>query len=280
MIMCLMKKTPAARAAPPPKRCRRALLRWLAAGRLVLVLALAGGSWLARGQEYLVKTWEVDDGLPESGVTDVAQSADGYLWVGTLNSGLSRFDGVRFVNFDSVNTPQLAGRGVRRLITDTEGDLWINGFGNYLATWRAGRFQPEYPGPAIITSLVASSPKRVVFATQDGNLLQGTRVSETKRKWEKILLPGAGEGANIRFYADQQGRIWYRGTNTQAIRQPGAADIGPVTALAGDDQGVIAFGRQQRLFLWVNGHLEDQTPTNGESELAVQGLVSDGLGGW
>lgn len=254
--------------------------------RLVAAMMLAGIAWLARGGDYLVKTWEVDDGLPESAVTEVAQTAEGYLWVGTLNSGLSRFDGARFVNFDSANTPQLAGRGVRRLLTDPQGTLWINGFGNYLASWRADGFHLEYPGPAVITWLVCATPERIVFATQEGQLLEGTRQAGGARAWKGIAAPGAG--LNTRFFEDQQGGLWYRRADRLLVRLDGEHDhlMFPVpgnasaTAITGDDQGVIAIGTTNRLFIWDGAQFQDLTPTNGEADLSVAGIVSDGHRGW
>src|SRR5580692_4466314 len=56
--------------------------------------------------DYLTDTWTSENGLPDNSVTAIAQTPDGYLWVGTYN-GLSRFDGVRFVTFDPANTPAL-----------------------------------------------------------------------------------------------------------------------------------------------------------------------------
>jgi hypothetical protein len=53
-----------------------------------------------------VENWGIEEGLPNSSVSSVVQTPDGYLWVGTWN-GLARFDGVRFTNFSPVNTPQL-----------------------------------------------------------------------------------------------------------------------------------------------------------------------------
>ena len=44
---------------------------------------------------YRVRVWQTDDGLPQNSVHAIAQSEDGYLWVGT-HEGLARFDGVRF----------------------------------------------------------------------------------------------------------------------------------------------------------------------------------------
>jgi signal transduction histidine kinase/ligand-binding sensor domain-containing protein len=245
---------------------------------------MAFGLLTAKGGEYLIKTWEAD-GLPESAVTDVAQSEEGYIWAGTLNHGLSRFDGVRFVNFDSDNTPQLAARGVRRLIAGPDGTMWINGFGNYLASWSAGGFHLEYPGPAVITFLVLAQPERIVFSTQEGQLLEGTG-SGTNRVWRKIAPQGVG--LNARFFADENGGIWFRRTDRQLIRwfenreilMPSIPTNSPVTALAGDAKGTIAIGTGQGLFIWQGGKFQEATPTNGESNLLVQGIVSDGQGGW
>src|SRR4051812_16376549 len=55
--------------------------------------------------EWLVKTWETEDGLPGNSVTAMVQTPDGYLWFGTFN-GLVRFDGVKFKVFTPANTPE------------------------------------------------------------------------------------------------------------------------------------------------------------------------------
>ena len=38
--------------------------------------------------------WWVDEGLPHNVINAIAQTPDGYLWVGT-QGGLTRFDGTR-----------------------------------------------------------------------------------------------------------------------------------------------------------------------------------------
>src|SRR5258708_5937822 len=45
---------------------------------------------------YVSRIWRTQDGLPESRIRAIAQTPDGYLWIGTPG-GLARFDGVRFV---------------------------------------------------------------------------------------------------------------------------------------------------------------------------------------
>ena len=250
-----------------------------------LLLASACRLPAAEAPEYMVKTWGVDDGLPESGITDVIQSPDGYLWVSTLNSGLSRFDGVRFVNFDLPFGSKFASRGVRRLFADEEGTIWINGFGNYLASLRKGVFRLEQTEPVVINWLVWQKAGRVVFATKEGQLLEGTQGDGAKYFWKIISPPVTGQ---TRFFADRQTGFWYRRADGQLCQLVGgkAELISPgsgsarIAALAGDNQGRIAAANTEGLFVRADGKFQNLTPTNGEPNLAVKGLVSDGQGGW
>jgi signal transduction histidine kinase/ligand-binding sensor domain-containing protein len=75
-------------------------------------------------EDYVLRTWGVDEGLPSNRVTSLTQTPDGYLWVGTLG-GLTRFDGVRFTIFDAENTPGLESDRVQALFTARDGCLWV-----------------------------------------------------------------------------------------------------------------------------------------------------------
>lgn len=67
-----------------------ALLGWLAS-------AWAGDSRDRDISQFFHSSWTVRQGAPGQ-VTALAQTADGYLWLGSL-SGLYRFDGVRFERY-------------------------------------------------------------------------------------------------------------------------------------------------------------------------------------
>lgn len=252
---------------------------------LTLLCVFAGSLHPTQAQDYIVKTWGVDDGLPESSVSDVVQSADGYLWVGTLNSGLSRFDGVRFVNFDLPSASRLGG-GVRRLFVDSAGVLWINGFGNSVASLNSGLFRAEQTEPVVINWLVQQKSDSVVFATKEGQLLERKRGDGTNNVWRIVRADGAGQ--NSRFIADSQGGFWYRRTDGQLARlEDEKARImelpsanAEITTLAGDNEGTIAAGSGEKLYVWSQGQFQDLTPTNEEAVIAVKGLASDGQGGW
>ena len=83
------------------------------------------------------RSWQREQGMPRGPLRTLAQTPDGYLWIGS-DEGLSRFDGVQFtpVAFTS-------GRpfgSVRALFTDSRGALWIGSASNGLVRYEKGRF--------------------------------------------------------------------------------------------------------------------------------------------
>ena len=68
--------------------------------------------------------WGAEKGFPVDSVTSIAQTADGYLWIGT-DQGLIRFDGLNFRRFEQANPRSFAIGPVRALLADAQGNLWI-----------------------------------------------------------------------------------------------------------------------------------------------------------
>jgi ligand-binding sensor domain-containing protein len=89
--------------------------------------------------QYVHDVWTTEDGLPQNSILSIAQTRDGYLWVGTWG-GLARFDGVRFTVFDRGNTPALKNNYIYALYEDREGSLWIGTGGGGLTRLRDGKF--------------------------------------------------------------------------------------------------------------------------------------------
>src|SRR5580704_4156944 len=83
--------------------------------------------------QYAHTAWKVRDGVPKSIVVSVAQTPDGYLWLGT-ESGLFRFDGVRAVPWQPPSGEQLLSNYIETLLVSRNGTLWI-GTKKGLASW-------------------------------------------------------------------------------------------------------------------------------------------------
>ncbi len=84
--------------------------------------------------------WGNEQGLPQNTVLTIAQSKQGYLWLGT-ELGLVRFDGVRFVTFDKSNTAALRSNKINTLLVSRDGSLWIGTGGGGLTRYRDGQFE-------------------------------------------------------------------------------------------------------------------------------------------
>ncbi|MCS0581151.1 histidine kinase [Massilia pinisoli] len=73
--------------------------------------------------DYNHAVWTASDGAPVQ-VTRMAQTPDGWLWLGTPN-GLYRFDGVRFYLFAATNGAHLQSPRISDLAPQPNGDLYI-----------------------------------------------------------------------------------------------------------------------------------------------------------
>jgi ligand-binding sensor domain-containing protein len=86
---------------------------------------------------YAHKAWTVRDGFFKGSIYAIAQTPDGYLWMGT-EFGVIRFDGVRSVERQAPNREHLPGGRVRSLLAAHDGRLWI-GTDKGLASWNDGK---------------------------------------------------------------------------------------------------------------------------------------------
>jgi signal transduction histidine kinase/ligand-binding sensor domain-containing protein len=86
--------------------------------------------------QYAHTAWRVRDGFAKGFIYAIAQTPDGYLWLGT-EFGLLRFDGVRAVAW----TPpggQLPSNNISTLLVTQDGTFWI-GTTKGLASWKDGK---------------------------------------------------------------------------------------------------------------------------------------------
>lgn len=92
---------------------------------LALLLLLPALRAFSSTNDWYARAWRSDEGLPDNNVTGIAQAPDGFLWVGTLG-GLVRFDGDRFDEFSALNVENVPSRGIRTLLLDKSGRLWLS----------------------------------------------------------------------------------------------------------------------------------------------------------
>lgn len=96
--------------------------------------------------QYVQTAWNSESGLPENSVHSLAQTSNGYVWMGT-EEGLTRFDGVRFVTYTFHNSPGLASDFIQSLAAARDGSLWV-GTNSGLS-----HFEQGPPGPGRFATL-------------------------------------------------------------------------------------------------------------------------------
>jgi ligand-binding sensor domain-containing protein/signal transduction histidine kinase len=161
----------------------------------------AGGA-----QAFNFQAWQKDQGLPQPPIRALAQTRDGYLWVGSAE-GLARFDGLRFVSFGAEEG--IKGAPITALLETDQGALWIGTTDNGLICWQNHR----------ITS----------FTKRDGlpsNTVTALAQDASGRLWIGTAL-GLRSWQNDRF-----------SSVSNAERFNGS----PVTALATDPRGGLWIG--------------------------------------
>jgi ligand-binding sensor domain-containing protein len=75
---------------------------------------------------YAHNSWKYRDGFARQSIESIAQTPDGYLWLGT-DFGLYRFDGVRAVAWQPPQHQQLPSTTITGLLASRDGTLWIVG---------------------------------------------------------------------------------------------------------------------------------------------------------
>lgn len=171
--------------------CRGAIVRrWelfaIAMAALSTGASADDGLFARLEDEYVITGWSIEDGLPQSSVTSIVQTPDGYLWVGTFG-GLVRFDGLRFESMDSSRVPGLPSPAIVALHLDARDRLWIGtdrgtvvGSG---AMWDVLDAQDGWRGD-YIGSIGEGPDGRVVLCTASGVWLEAA--------------PGSGDGVRLR----------------------------------------------------------------------------------
>jgi signal transduction histidine kinase/ligand-binding sensor domain-containing protein len=149
--------------------------------------------------------WDAKEGAPGH-IRALAQTADGYLWLGTP-SGLYRFDGISFERYEPHSGGPFPGRVVSSLLPLPNGDLWIGfSFGriSLLRDGRATNYATREGIPQSQVRTLARDREGTIWVASAGGLLRLER-NQWKIVGEDWNFPG--KSAQTAF-VDRQGTLW------------------------------------------------------------------------
>ncbi len=189
-----------------PRSAARPFWRLVAAGFLLL----AGTGWAldpARTlDQYRATHWSRQNGLPVNSVNAIAQTQDGYVWLGT-QQGLIRFDGIEFTPFPVPRTPSFVSQNISTLSASRNGGLWFGlregavGFfdGAVYSALPARWFEPN-----MMVSKVRESSDGAVWVAWNFGYARWRPRGEPIAEIEKSI----GTVPYHALHEDRQGRMW------------------------------------------------------------------------
>jgi signal transduction histidine kinase/ligand-binding sensor domain-containing protein len=120
--------------------------------------------------QYSTSVWTEQEGLPQDTIQTIAQTTDGYLWLGT-NEGLARFDGYEFAVFNR-DHGDLPSNSVTALAAGKDGSLWIGSRGG-VTQYRDEHFRTYTKKDGLVDDLVSAvfvDHAGVLWIVAGGNL--------------------------------------------------------------------------------------------------------------
>ena len=190
--------------------------------------------------QYAHTAWKIRDGFAKGSILSIAQTPDGYLWLGTA-FGLYRFDGVRNVLWQPPPDQHLPSSTITSLVASHDGTLWV-GTRNGLSSWKNGKLTQyaELAGLAI----------RALVEDHEGSIWAGTNGS-----------PGPPDGKLCEI----------RNGQVRCHPEMGGVTHG-VFGLNEDDKGNLWVGLEMGVWRWRPGPAEFYAVT-GLSNGRMQGMA-------
>jgi signal transduction histidine kinase/ligand-binding sensor domain-containing protein len=202
--------------------------------------------------QYMREHWGTERGFTGASVTALAQSPDGYLWIGT-DKGLLRFDGMSFRSFPLATPTTFPIGPVQALTSDAQGNLWILLQSTKILRYHEGKFElgrelAEFG----ITSLLKRKDGSVLFAS----LAYGP-LTYNSGKFELLSAPSEPAnpvpGATEVTTDELSSRLsWATGVTPHRFAEPNSA----VISMAETPDGKVWLGtRDNGLFYMSDGRV-------------------------
>lgn len=194
---------------------------------LIVAPALKAQSTVPAIAQFQHSSWTVRDGAATT-VLALAQSPDGFLWVGTT-TGLYRFDGARFEEFEPPTGETLLSRSIATILALPDSVLWI-GYSLGGATRLKGNAVQHYGDreglPSGTINAFARDSVGVLWVATTSGLAH-----LVDRRWE---VAGAREGfpggMTTDITVDRRGTLWaaqHTGVFTRARGTGRFVRVGP-----------------------------------------------------
>jgi ligand-binding sensor domain-containing protein/signal transduction histidine kinase len=251
---------------------------------LLIVLTLAACPTLIAlpVTEFNTTLWQTEEGLPNNNVLSIAQTRDGYLWVGT-REGLARFDGIRF-------TPLMITRGspeptINALCAANDGSLWIGTEQHGLYCYRGGalaHYETALTNNGVVQ--IKQSGTNEIWVAYHDSLAQ---IRQGRLQFEASL--GASTNNLLSLQPGRDGGLWIGATRSvqylkdeKAVTYKNANNLvlRAIRALHEDADGTVWIGNNRGLTCLRDGTFTHYSKGNGPPGIVTALLRDHGGNLW
>src|SRR5712691_2009852 len=233
--------------------------------------------------QYAHTAWKIRDGFTKGTINSIAQTPDGYLWLGT-EFGLVRFDGVRNVPWQPPPGQHLPSSQIWRLLTARDGTLWIGTYKG-LASWKSGKLTQysEFAGQIVNTLL--EDREGSVWAGEM-RTLSGKLCAIQKGRVQCYGEDGSFRNAAFGLYEDSKGSLWAGVTDglwrwkpdpPKFYPMPGEGDS--IRGFGEGDDGALLIGTSSGIRRLVDGKTEAYPLQGTLGNFRTEKLLRDREGG-
>ena len=222
---------------------------------------------------YVYQSWSSFGGLSGTTVTDLLQTKDGYINIGTYE-GLVKFDGVAFTTLKQSKDNDLKFISVRTMIEDTQGNLWIGSNDEGVQKIAPDGNNKHYT----MQNGLPNNSVRALVEDRQGNIWVGTAAGIVYITPSGHLITPQFEAGTVskgiiatQLYCDTGGRVWLLTANERGLfmftdgifhTRPELDKYGIyfATTICQDTQGSFWVGlAEQGLIRMNNGAVEKMT---------------------
>jgi signal transduction histidine kinase/ligand-binding sensor domain-containing protein/CheY-like chemotaxis protein len=232
---------------------------------------------------FAVDVWKSDNGLPQNSATAIAQSADGFLWIGT-QGGLARFDGSSFRILTREDNPGLIDSEIGHILAARDGSVWIS-TGAGLCRMERGKIVAQDPAEG------AAFRKGVLFEDSRGHIYvgSGSGLFLWRSGWSFTPAGGLPDKRVRAIAEDAGGRIWVatekgicqlRDGQCSTAAAPAPLRDFETYALYADPGGGLWLGGAGRMAHWNGSGLRIMSAADGMPNANVRAIVGDQGGVW
>jgi ligand-binding sensor domain-containing protein/signal transduction histidine kinase len=228
--------------------------------------------------QYLVNRWDSEQGMTGESVDAIAQTPDGYLWIGT-EKGLLRFNGQTFRSVQPSDPVIQPINHVLSLAVDSGGNLWLRMRGSRVVRYHDGIFAEVLPEPqreAGVTAMARAADGGILLSTLSQGTLKfsGNAITTLSPPISPLVISIAEATDGKIWSGTREAGLSYWSHGRMSSVTKGLPDT-KINCLLPADNGKLWIGTDNGLALWAGNEVSTQNIPSSLGHIQILTMTRD-----